>query len=57
MGMASSDDEEQIMRDYATEQEYRRLYPHRAPPSGATEDELAFFSAEVRRWADRDPSR
>lgn len=57
MGMASSDDEREIMRQRSAEEDYRRLYPHRVPMEGASETEEAFYREEVRRWRERDPSR
>jgi hypothetical protein len=50
MGMQTTDDEEQIAREHSAEETYRRIYPWRAPKSDASEDERAFYHAEVREW-------
>ncbi|OGN02328.1 MAG: hypothetical protein A2651_01015 [Candidatus Yanofskybacteria bacterium RIFCSPHIGHO2_01_FULL_42_12] len=57
MGMASSDDEEQIFEDHEL-LEWARQTP-KSPRSydnpNPTEDELAFHEEEKRRWLEKKP--
>lgn len=58
MGMASSDDEEQIMEDHAL-REWAREAPQEPwdYDHTPTEDEKAFHDRDVREWYNRRPHR